>query len=398
MVLFRWRALILFLLVLLVALTGCEGLRVNANSVAGGSGPGAPTAPTTPGSAQTPRFAFWYSPWDPTITPAAIKPADVVIGIAPSIVPTVHALGKRALQYQTYYQSEPNSLLLNSTQDLTNVGFEINQQFVINIFGNPPNSYVLCPNSVVLHKRVQQYVQQSLSSGYDGLFLDNTFFDPPAHLVCDGSHAHVDPSAEGGRAYITLVSEVRQIIKAHNPEAILMTNPGNPLWLDRIATGSPTLWDVSDYVLWEGWGYTAATQHDQWNNYIPLSYQMVATHPDRVAQLVMLSYVKSVTEARFAFAAARFFGFTWTGNINNSFGNYLNSIPFGLGEPIGSLPPQAPVLQRMFEHGEVFVNTSATVQSVTVPAGNLYLGETNQALAVPTVVDLQPRVAAIVIF
>ncbi|HEY1939991.1 MAG TPA: hypothetical protein VGJ33_18835 [Candidatus Angelobacter sp.] len=312
---------------------------------------------------------------------------------------TAHALGKRVLQYQTYYQSQPGTLLLNSTGDLANVGFEINQQFVVNIFNNPINSYVLCPNSVLLHQRVHQYVQQSFNSGYDGVFVDNTFFDPPAHLVCDGTHAHLDPTAEGGRAYLTLMSEVRQMIKSHNPKAILMVNPGNPAWLDRIATGSPTLWDLSDYVLWEGWGYTASAQHDQWNDYVSASYTMISSHPDRVPQLVALSYVKSVTEARFAFAAARFFGLHWTGNINNSFGNYLNSIPFGLGEPIEALPAQAPVLHRAFEHGEVFVNISDTTQSVSVPAGTLYFGETNpQTVAAPTTLDLQPRVAAIVLF
>ncbi len=340
---------------------------------------------------------FGIQPWDPKITPAAIKPAEVVIGLDPSTVATAHALGKRVMQYQTYYQSQPNSLLLESTADLTNVGFEINHQFVVNIFNVVKDSYVMCPNSVVFHQRVQQYIQQAIDSGYDGLFVDNTFLDPPAHRVCDGTHAHVDPSAEGGRAYITLLSEVRQMIKAHNPNAILMTNPGNPAWLDKIATGSPTLWDLSDYVLWEGWGYTADAQHDKWADYIPATNAMIAAHPDRIPQLVALSYVKSVTEARFAFAAARFFGLHWTGNINNSFGYYLSSIPFGLGEPVEPLPPQDSVLHRPFEHGEVFVNMSATSQSVTVPAGTLYLGESSQTVAASTVIGLSPRVAAIVV-
>jgi hypothetical protein len=388
----------LLLSVVPIVVTGCGGLGASSTSVSTSTPNASPTpTPTAPTGTATPTFAFWYSPWDPTVTPAAIKPADVVIGIDASKVATAHALGKRVMQYQTYYQSQPNSPLLSSTADLANVGFEINHQFVINIFGFPADSYVLCPNSVLLHQRVQQYVQQSLTSGYDGLFVDNTFFDPPAHLVCDGTHAHLDPSAEGGRAYLTLMSEVRQMIKARNPKAILMTNPGNPFWLDHIATGSPTLWDLSDYVLWEGWGYTAEAQHDRWADYIPATNEMITAHPERIQQLVMLSYVKSVTEARFAFAAARFFGFNWTGNINNSFGNYLNSIPFGLGEPVEPLPPQDPILHRRFEHGEVFVNMSASPQSVTVPAGALYLGETNQTLSAPTVIDLQPRIAAIVL-
>jgi hypothetical protein len=392
----RWLG-VLLLLVLLIVVTSCGGIGAPASSALI-SPSGANPTPVVAAGIVSPTFAFWYSTWDSNVTPAAIRPAEVVIGLAPSKVATAHALGKRALQYQTYYQSQPGSLLLNSAADLANVGFEINQQFVVNIFGTPTNSYVLCPNSVLIHQRVAQYVQQSITSGYDGLFVDNTFFDPPAHQVCDGAHPHVDPTAEGGRAYVTLLSEVRKMIKANNPNAILMVNPGNPVWLDRIATGSPTLWDISDYVLWEGWGYTAGTQHDQWDSYIQATYDMVGAHPDRIQQLLALSYVKSVTEARFAFAAARFFGLNWTGNINNSFGSYLNSVPFGLGEPIGSLPPQASILHRAFEHGEVFVNISLSTQSVTVPAGNLYLGETNQAISAPTVVNIPPRVAAIVSF
>lgn len=297
MAFFRWLG-VLLLPVLLIVVSGCGGLGASSTT----------PAPTVANGAETPTFAFWYSPWDPKVTPAAIKPADVVIGVDASKVATAHALGKRVMQYQTYYQAQPDSPLLNSQADLANVGFEINHEFVINIFGTPTNSYVLCPNSVALHQRVQQALQQAITAGYDGLFVDNTFFDPPAHLVCDGTHAHLDPAAEGGRAYLTLMAEVRKTLKAHNPSAILITNPGNPAWLDHIATGSPTLWDISDYVLWEGWGYTAEAQHDRWADYIPATNEMITAHPDRIPQLVMLSYVHSVTEARFAFATARFLG------------------------------------------------------------------------------------------
>jgi len=39
----------------------------------------------------------------------------------------------------------------------------------------------------------------------------------------------------------------------------------------------------------------------------PQLNELMAPHPERIQQLVTLSYVKSVTEARFAFAAAHFF-------------------------------------------------------------------------------------------
>src|SRR5450432_1920108 len=237
---------VVFLLTLLAGLTSCGSIGASSSSAATAV-PSPTPSPAVPSSAPAPTFAFWYDPWNPASTPAAVQPADVVIGVAPFNVGKAHAAGKLAMQYQTYYQALPNTLLLTSTADLPNVGFEINQQPVLNIFGTP-NSYVMCPNSVVFHQRVQQYVQLAVNSGYDGLFVDNTFFDPPAHLVCDGAHAHLDPAAEGGRAYLTLLAEVRQTLKARNPNAILMTNPGNPFWLDHIATGSPTLWDLSDYV------------------------------------------------------------------------------------------------------------------------------------------------------
>ena len=328
-----------------------------------------------------------------------MKPADVIIGLAPSDVDKGHALGKQVMQYQTYYQALPNSLLLTSTADLANVGFEINHQFVLNIFGTP-NSYVMCPNSSVFHQRVQKYVQLALDQHYDGLFIDNTFLDPPAHLVCDGAHPHLDPLVEGGRAYLTLLAEARQTLKARNSKAIFMTNPGDPAWADQMATGSPTLWDLSDLVLWESWGYTSFTdaRHDVWDDAIPKSYNYVQNAPEKTAKLVMLSYVKNVTEARFAFAMARFFGFNWTANLGASqFGTYLNSIPFNLGQPMGPLPPSGPVLHRVCERGEVFINTTGVAQLVEVPAGTMFLGSTKAQTSLPTQVTLLPRTAAIVI-
>jgi hypothetical protein len=390
---------VVFLLTLLAGLTSCGSIGASSSSAATAV-PSPTPSPAVPSSAPAPTFAFWYDPWNPASTPAAVQPADVVIGVAPFNVGKAHAAGKLAMQYQTYYQAMPNTLLLTSTADLPNVGFEINQQPVLNIFGTP-NSYVMCPNSVVFHQRVQQYVQLAVNSGYDGLFVDNTFFDPPAHLVCDGAHAHLDPAAEGGRAYLTLLAEVRQTLKARNPKAILMTNPGDPAWADLMATGSPTLWDLSDYVLWESWGYTsfADSRHDVWSDAIQKSYTYVQDSPEKAAKLIMLSYVENVTEARFAFATASFFGFNWTANLGASgFGTYLNFIPYHrLGQPQGPLPPFDSVLQRSFEHGDVFINTTDVDQPVTVPAGTIFLGAATTQTTASSQVTLPPRTAAIVI-
>lgn len=344
-------------------------------------------------------FAFWYRTWNPTTTPAQVKPVDVVIGVAPAQVAGVHKLGKRVLQYQTYYQATPNTALLANLADLTNVGFQINRQFVPTAFGTP-NWYVMCPNSLIFHKRVQQYVQSAIDSGYDGLMVDNTFFNPPAHLICDGPHSHLDPTAEGGRAFLALLAEVRQTLKAHNPPMMLLTNPGSPTWADEIAQGAPSLWDLSDYVVWESYGYAAYTdaRHDRWTDTISRSYQLVQQAPDKAAKTLALSYVFDLGQARYAFAVARFFGMNWTANLGATpWGTYFNEIPFQLGNPLGALPPMSPVLQRQFEHGQVFINNDVLPQTVTVPAGTLYLGGSASTLSASTAVVLPPRTAAIVI-
>lgn len=379
------------LVALFSSILGCSSLSSKATSPT-------PTAPTN--SLSSTIFAFWYRTWNSSTTPAQVAPVNVVIGVGPAQVAEVHKLGKRALQYQTYYQAGPNTILLPSVADLPNVGFEINQQFVLNVFGTP-NWYVMCPNTATIHKRVQQYVQSAIASGYDGLMVDNTFFNPPAHQICDGTHAHLDPTAEGGRAFLTLLSEVRQQLQAHNPNMMLITNPGSPAWADEIADGAPSLWDLSDYVVWESYGYTAHTDssHDAWDDIISKSYQLVQTAPDKGAKTLALSYVFNVTEAQYAFAVARFFGMNWTANLGATpWGTYYNQIPFQLGNPVSPLPPLAPVLHRTFEHGEVFVNADSQAQTVTLPAGTLYLGASLTQNVAPATISLQPRNAAIVIY
>lgn len=397
------------LLALLSTVVGCGSLRNGSNPSVGTAPPQpvtggpAPTpspspSPNTPSSTPAPIFAFWYQHWIPSTTPAELKPAEVVIGISPSAIAEVHATGKRVLQYQSYYQSKPNTILLKDSADLSNVGFEINHKFLLNVFGDP-DSYVMCPNSVTFHARVHQLVQLALDEGYDGLMVDNTFFNPPAHQICDAAHAHLDPTAQGGRAFLTLLSEVRQMLRARNPNALLITNPGSPIWADMIATGSPTLWDLSDYVVWESYGYTAHTdsRHDGWDLAISRSYDLAAT-PSKAAKVLTLSYVLNATEAQYAFAVARFFGLSWTSNIGATpFGTYFNKIPFDLGEPVGSLPPLSPVLQRQFTHGEVFINTSVSAQTVNVPIGTMYLAGNKSEVTIPSQVALSPRTAAIVI-
>jgi len=283
--------------------------------------------------------------------------------------------------------------------DLPEVGFEIGGTFVLNPFGHP-NSYIMCPNSTTVHKRVQLYVQSALNAGYDGLMVDNTFFNPPAHKVCDATHPHVESGVQGGRAFLTLLGEVRQQLNAHKSNMLLVTNPGSPTWANEIAPGSPTLWDLSDLVVWESYGYApfADARHDVWDSAIARSFQLVQDSPAKAAKTLALSYVFNVSEARYAFAVARLFGMNWTANLGATpWGSYFNQIPYKLGNPAGPLPSPGPLLQRNFEHGQVFINASSVAQTIDVPPGTLYLGANTSAITTSTQMVLQPRTAAILI-
>lgn len=367
--------------------------------------------PTLSGAVSHRKFAFWYEDWIPGTTAAKMKQESVVIGLNPSSVASAHAAHKRVLQYQSYYNATPNTALLENLDDLGNVGFQIDHKLVKSVFPVPPNRYVLCPNSRILRERVLQYVKLSVKLGYDGIFVDHTFLDPPAHAVCDASHDHLSATQTGGEAYLQLFTEVRRTLKDENPSAILIANPGHdPDWADQLASSVPPLWELADQVLWESYGYTSVhldPGHDFWSDTIAKSYRYVMSTPRKAAKILALSYPETVTEARYAFAVARFFGFNWTANVGENqqgssedgghFGAFLNEIPFELGDPVEPVPKRANVLRRRFQRGEVFINISSIAQSVTLPAGTVYIDASVSRTRVTQKVILQPRSAAIVV-
>jgi hypothetical protein len=365
--------------------------------------------PVNPASAGQDIFAFWYDSWQPDITLKKTQAANVIIGVPPSSVPEIHKSGRRALQYITYYQSHFKTAFLIDRDDLANVGFQVNGEFEKSAFGGDDN-YVLCPNSVELRTRVLRYLDGSLKQGFDGYFLDNTFLDPPAHKTCAAAHPHIESGVQGGRAYVDLLAAVRGKLKQQNPSAILVSNPGSPRSADQISSGKPALWDVSDYVLWESYGYSSyrGPRHNRWKSTIADSFTYSAM-PEKAAKLLVLSFPENLTEARFSFAVARIFGFKWTANLGDKdqntdkegghFGSFLKDVPFDLGEPLGALPDKSnPLLHRMFQHGEVFANTGTAPQPISLPkSSRVYAGDRTIEATAPRTLSLEPNTAAIVI-
>jgi hypothetical protein len=353
------------------------------------------------GSPEAPRFAFWYEDWQSN-TWDKLQPANVIIGVPPKAVAEIHAHGGRALAYVTFYQAVLGREFIHDRADLEVVGFHIASGFLPSAFGGKDN-YVLCSNSAVLRQRILAYLDRTLGAeGYDGLFVDNSYIAPAAGLVCDAKHQHVTPSSKGGPAYIDLMSEVYAAVKKRNRAAIIITNPGNPRWADQLQAGNKSLWDVSDFVLWESYGYSSqlGKEHDRWQATIAQSKDLSSLSHGQ--KLLALAYPRDPKEALYSFAIAQTFGFRFAANLGESdyqgtrdgghFGIFLHDLPVALGAPVSvSRQPVAGVMTRQFSQGEVAVNTGSAAWSFKAlrnsvlysPAGNSELTAGREVMVSP---------------
>ena len=355
---------------------------------------------------QAPQFAFWYEDWKAD-TWQRLQPANVLVGVPPNAVADIHSHGGKALAYVTFYQSPFGRDFLKDESDLQNVGFYSDGSFLKSVFG--ADRYVLCSNSAELRRRILAYLDVVLNSQhYDGLFVDNTYLAPATKLVCSAKHAHVGSGETGAAAYIDLLQAVYAQVKKRNPQAIVMTNPGNPAYADQLRNGNKTLWDFSDYVLWESFDYTShsGSAHDAFTSALKQS-SSVGSHS---AKIVALAYPRSPEEALSSFAFARALGYRYAANIGERqkespdasgghFGIFLAGLPTDLGEPLSAPSERNGLLFREFSGGEVAVNSSSAVQRFPVSkSGTLRLGSATRSVKTGEKVEVQPSQSAIVTY
>jgi len=372
--------------------------------------PAGPQPSTASGGSGAPQFAFWYEEWQGN-TWNKLQPANVIIGVPPKAVADVHAHGGRALAYVTFYQSVLGREFLHDRTDLEIVGFHTPDGFLPSAFGGKDN-YVLCSNSVELRRRILAYLDRTIGAeGYDGLFVDNTYIDPAAGLVCDAKHAHATAGSKGGPAYIDLMSEVYAAVKKRNPAAIIITNPGNPRWANQLQAGKKTLWDVSDYVLWESYGYSSllGSGHDRWQATIAQSKDLSSS--PRAQKVLALAYPRDAKEALYSFVIARAFGFMFAANLGESdyqstrdgghFGIFLHDLPVALGAPESASYQQGSpgVLTQRFSRGEVAANTGSGPWSFKVSRNSvLYSPAGRSEVNAGKQVTVSPGTAVVLLF
>lgn len=355
------------------------------------------------GQTATPQFSFWYEPWRNGTAFEKLGRPKIIIGLSPSDVPNVHSLGSRALPYVTFYQGRFGGPFLKDQADLANVGFWDGQAYLPSIFGGKDN-YVLCDNSKLMHDRVLAYVNKMLTeSHFDGFFVDNTYVPPAARQVCQSkNHPHVTPGARGDDAFLELLSEFRALVKKTSPSAVIVTNPGGPTVADRLGTGKLNLWDLSDYVVWESYGYSLYRdqRHDDWKQALAMSFTLPSAKRHKI---LALSYPLNTGEALYAYAIAKIFDMEWTANVGESqteghFGAFTGKVPYDLGDPVGEMQGTltSNTISRKFAHGEAVANISTAPVKITVPAGyRLYLGDNVSQTPKATDTSIAPHTAAI---
>jgi hypothetical protein len=316
------------------------------------------------------RMAFWYEPLARGPALWRLTGSQVIIGVPADAVSAVHSINARALAYVTYYQSSAPGDYIGSTADLSSVGFLEDGQYLPSLLD--PGRYVLCPNSMELGRRVAVQLSRLLNQHYDGLFVDNTFLAPPATLVCQAAHAHVTPGQRGDDSFLYLLSQVREALAQGGTSPVVVSNPGTPGWADHLGTGRVTLWDLSDFVVWESYGYSSdLDHHDNWQDTLTKAWSYAAD-PIKSVKIIALSYPTNTREALFSFALARIFNFRWTANLGVSgerghYGEFASLMPFSLGVPQGPVYKAGEILARRFSNGIAYANTGKVPAGILVP-------------------------------
>lgn len=358
-----------------------------------------------------PRFAFWYEPWNGGQAFNKVAEAEFVVGLSPRDISSVHQLGSRALRYVTFYQAQMSSEFLKDQEDLANVGFWSDNAFLPSAFGGT-NNYVLCDNSDVMHKRAISFVDETLrKQQFDGLFIDNAYLSPAALRYCSSkSHFHTQPGMRGDDSWLELLSEVRKEAKTISPSALIITNPGNPTAANQLGTGKYSLWDLSDYILWESYGYSSYRdkKHDRWQETIASSFDLPMAERRKI---LALSYPLNGSEALYSFAVAKIFGFEWTANLGEldattkkdggHFGAFLPDIPFQLGPSKGPIEgsKSSASIARAFAKGRAVANISVSSIEVEIPGNTrVYTGDKVSEFLRPGKIMLSPEAAVVCVF
>jgi hypothetical protein len=246
--------------------------------------------------------------------------------------------------------------------------------------------YTTCPNSVPLRQLALAHVEQQLTDGAAGLFVDNGYRDDVAEgQRCESPlHAHaIAPSPTGAQSFLALLLEVYTTIKRRRPDGWLIVNSGVP---DGTEYAGLALSDVSDAQLWESYLRSSHNREPEHRSDWALTHarsidleRRAAAHAAHPVRTITLSYPWNRDEAFFCYATAKLSQLPWAASLGDRdplhrrnegfFGTYPELIGARLGAALRDEPggvPMGAVWVRELEHGLVVVNPTSSVQQVAV--------------------------------
>lgn len=313
----------------------------------------------------------WYKAWDAKVISEKMAGIPLVVG-APAdrkIVEAAHRQGTRVIAYMTIYQMPMDSSYQgNKLADHPEwVLIDANGENSRSCFWNSENYrwYEVCDNSPGYRKAVLDYVKRILDSGVDGIFIDNAH--PAAQCFGEklGKHKHAVPGTDNAAAWASLVREIVRVVKAKNPDNVVILNPGEP---------SDFLRGLADGIMIESYICTHASK-TRWHNWDRI-LQWARDWGDGPDQIVALSYIGHTSnppreDAFYCYASAKLSGFLWA-DWYSKFEEYKDLFSLRLGPPQGRMHRQGPIYYRAFENGVVAVNPGSQPASLSLPMPGHY--------------------------
>jgi hypothetical protein len=230
---------------------------------------------------------------------------------------------------------------------------------------------LVCPNLQAYQDKMVAWVDYIMSLGADGVYIDGV----SKRLHCYAPHPHIIPDVTGeppdaaqNKAFALLLKRVREMVKQHRRDGLVLGNSGDPL---NLLSGNQTLPEFQPYL-------DSDTLEDYVDCDFPVPYPQIPTLTwDELGrlmqpylatgkQILVISHFKDRPGAFFSYANARLAGFIWYRGSSLGVADDLGQLQ--LGRPVGGeLTDPSGVLFRVFERGLVAVNWDpANAKTLTV--------------------------------
>jgi hypothetical protein len=214
-------------------------------------------------------------------------------------------------------------------------------------FPQPPS--LVCPNLQAYQDKMVAWVDYIMSLGADGVYVDAIL----TRLHCYAPHPHIipddpsDPDAAQNKAFALLLKRVREMVKQHRPNGLVLGNSSDPL---NLLSGAQTLPEFQPYL-------DSDTLESYVSIHVPVPYPQIPTLTwDELGRLMQpyLATGKQILAigdfvdrpgAFFSYANARLGGFVWHRGSSMGVADDLGQLH--LGRPVsGELTDPSGVLFR----------------------------------------------------